>query len=56
MQCRYCKGKRVEWRRPAGSAAYTICLDCRRRNTEERRGALPHGMNECARAQMTLNV
>jgi len=56
MHCRYCLGERVVWRRPMGRQAYTYCRDCGRRNSEERTNALPHGAEECARAQLLLKV
>jgi hypothetical protein len=56
MQCRYCLGERVVWRNQGRPTAYTYCEECRRRNCEKAVKALPHGFNECARAQLPLKM
>lgn len=56
MHCRYCDGVRVVWRHQGRPTAYTYCQDCERRNCERAPKALPHGINECARAQLTLKM
>ncbi len=56
MKCRHCQGERVKWRRPRNGPAYTYCQDCRRRNCEAQAHKLPHGENECDRAQLRLKI
>lgn len=56
MDCRFCESNRVTWRRPRNAPAYTYCRDCGRRNCEAQAHKLPHGENECDRAQLRLKI
>jgi len=56
MRCRFCDGERVKWRLKGRPTAYTYCEDCGRRNSDRPVKALPHGINECARAQLPLKM
>jgi hypothetical protein len=56
MHCRFCDGARVVWRHRGRPTAHTFCEDCRRKNCERGVKALPHGINECARAQLPLKI
>jgi hypothetical protein len=56
MDCRFCESDRVTWRRTKKAPAYTYCRDCKRRNCEVHAHKLPHGENECDRAQLRLKI
>lgn len=57
MRCRFCDGAQVVWKHTAAHGHHTYCNECKRRNCEKgSTGALPHGPQECARAQLPLRM
>lgn len=56
MRCRFCGGNQVEWKRSTRYGPHTFCRECKRRNCEKGTAALPHGPQECARAQIPLRM
>lgn len=56
MLCRFCGGSQVQWKNTRTHGHHTFCNECKRRNCEQGTRALPHGPQECARAQRQLQL
>lgn len=56
MLCRFCGGGKVKWKHSKTYGHHTFCNECKRRNCERGTSALPHGPQECARAQLQLKM